>query len=112
MRVSSYDRRSAVFVVEEVIPIMGSHQAIYRVRLRQRMCDCGRFQQLHRLCRHVVAACAAIGCGLNGTGELCGPTRRCEGRPRGDQFPLGLGTKWTLLSVQRSAAIYVGNFVT
>ncbi|MED6181666.1 hypothetical protein PIB30_021452 [Stylosanthes scabra] len=43
MRVTSCDRRSAVFVVEEVVPIMGSHQAAYRVRLRQRLCDCGRF---------------------------------------------------------------------
>ncbi|MED6171593.1 hypothetical protein PIB30_042119 [Stylosanthes scabra] len=35
MRVTSCDRRSAVFVVEEVVPIMGSHEAVYRVRLRQ-----------------------------------------------------------------------------
>ncbi|MED6191402.1 hypothetical protein PIB30_116048, partial [Stylosanthes scabra] len=61
MRVTSCDRRSAVFVVEEVVPIIGSFQAVYRVRLRQRLCDCGRFQQLHRPCRHAVAACASIG---------------------------------------------------
>ncbi|MED6215689.1 hypothetical protein PIB30_116387, partial [Stylosanthes scabra] len=30
MRVTSCDRRSAVFVVEEVVPIIGSFQAVYR----------------------------------------------------------------------------------
>ncbi|MED6167072.1 hypothetical protein PIB30_115594, partial [Stylosanthes scabra] len=46
MRVLSCDRRATMFVVEEVLPIRYSRQSQYRVYLRHRCCDCGKFQQL------------------------------------------------------------------
>ena len=37
---------------------MNYRQESYRVRLTDCWCDCGYFQALHYLCRHVLTACA------------------------------------------------------
>ncbi|RYR60850.1 hypothetical protein Ahy_A04g017915 [Arachis hypogaea] len=62
MRVTHYDRRASVFVIEELEPFKGSSQGSFHVRLTAKMCDCSLFQYLHFPFRHALAACAAAIC--------------------------------------------------
>ncbi|KAK5775756.1 hypothetical protein PVK06_043695 [Gossypium arboreum] len=61
MNVEVYSRRNETFHVTETI---GHRPCIpprsYRVDLRNRRCDCKRFQTLHYPCAHVIAACAKV----------------------------------------------------
>ncbi|XP_052488020.1 uncharacterized protein LOC128041751 [Gossypium raimondii] len=62
MTVEVYSRHNETFRVTETI---GRRPSIpprsYGVDLRNRRCDCRRFQTLHFPCAHVVAACAKVG---------------------------------------------------
>ncbi|XP_052479049.1 uncharacterized protein LOC105801312 [Gossypium raimondii] len=62
MTVEVYSRHNETFRVTETI---GCRPSIpprsYGVDLRNRRCDCRRFQTLHFPCAHVVAACAKVG---------------------------------------------------
>ncbi|PPS02132.1 hypothetical protein GOBAR_AA18524 [Gossypium barbadense] len=61
MNVEVYSRRNETFRVTETI---GRRPDIppksYGVDLRNRRCNCRRFQTLHYPCAHVVAACAKV----------------------------------------------------
>ncbi|XP_029147106.1 uncharacterized protein [Arachis hypogaea] len=56
MLVTSYDRNTTIFTVDE-IAVVGV-QSQFRVNLQYRRCDCGFFQALHYPCAHALAACA------------------------------------------------------
>ncbi|XP_029153437.1 uncharacterized protein [Arachis hypogaea] len=58
MRVTHCDRRAFVFSTEEVEPMEGWCQSLYRVCLNACICDCGLFQYLHYPCRYALAAWA------------------------------------------------------
>ncbi|KAK5813491.1 hypothetical protein PVK06_028942 [Gossypium arboreum] len=61
MNVEIYSRRNETFRVTETIdrrPDIPPRS--YGVDLRNRQCDCRRFQTLHYPCAHVVAACAKV----------------------------------------------------
>ncbi|PPS17004.1 hypothetical protein GOBAR_AA03584 [Gossypium barbadense] len=61
MNVEVYSRRSETFRVTETIgrrPDISPRS--YEVDLRNRQCDCRRFQTLHYPCAHVVATCAKV----------------------------------------------------
>ncbi|PPS05152.1 hypothetical protein GOBAR_AA15508 [Gossypium barbadense] len=61
MNVEVYSRRNETFhVIETINRRPGIPPRSYRVDLRNRRCDCRRFQTLHYLCVHVVAACAKV----------------------------------------------------
>ncbi|PPD73550.1 hypothetical protein GOBAR_DD29523 [Gossypium barbadense] len=61
MNVELYSQCNETFRVTEII---GCRPSIpprsYGVDLRNRRCDCRRFQTLHYPCAHVVAACAKV----------------------------------------------------
>ncbi|PPD97295.1 hypothetical protein GOBAR_DD05686 [Gossypium barbadense] len=60
--VEVYSRRNETFRVTETIGRRpGIPPRSYGVDLRNRRCDCTRFQTLHYPCAHVVAACAKVG---------------------------------------------------
>ncbi|KAH1121401.1 hypothetical protein J1N35_004561 [Gossypium stocksii] len=46
-RVTEFDR-----------PDQGFFEGVYYIHLRQRTCDCGRFDALHFLCTHAITACS------------------------------------------------------
>ncbi|XP_016200232.1 uncharacterized protein LOC107641249 [Arachis ipaensis] len=56
MLVTSYDRATTVFTVDEIAAV--GVQSRFRVNLQARRCDCGYFQALHYPCVHALAACA------------------------------------------------------
>ncbi|XP_020970082.1 uncharacterized protein LOC110268336 [Arachis ipaensis] len=56
MLVTSYDRATTKFTVDEIAA--AGVQSRFRVNLRYRRCDCGYFQALHYPCAHALAACA------------------------------------------------------
>ncbi|XP_016200170.1 uncharacterized protein LOC107641178 [Arachis ipaensis] len=56
MLVTSYDRATTVFTVNEIAA--AGVQSRFRVNLQFRRCDCGYFQALHYPCAHALAACA------------------------------------------------------
>ncbi|XP_029147038.2 uncharacterized protein [Arachis hypogaea] len=56
MLVTSYDRATTIFTVDEIAT--AGVQSWFRVNLRYRRCDCGYFQALHYPCAHALAACA------------------------------------------------------
>ncbi|RYQ79121.1 hypothetical protein Ahy_Scaffold7g108332 [Arachis hypogaea] len=58
MNVYQFDRSRTMFKVEELAVVPGSRQQNYQVLFDEGMCDCGYFQALHVLCRHVLAACS------------------------------------------------------
>ncbi|KAK5772781.1 hypothetical protein PVK06_049076 [Gossypium arboreum] len=61
MNVEVYSRRNETFRVTETIGRRpGIPPRSYGVYLRNRRCDCRRFQTLHYPCAHVVAACAKV----------------------------------------------------
>ncbi|PPR85764.1 hypothetical protein GOBAR_AA34938 [Gossypium barbadense] len=61
MNVEVYSRRNETFRVTETIGRQtGIPPRSYGVNLRNRRCDCRRFQTLHYPCAHVVAACAKV----------------------------------------------------
>ncbi|XP_016200005.1 uncharacterized protein LOC107641011 [Arachis ipaensis] len=60
MRVTHYDSRAFVFVVEELESFEGWSQGSFRVRLSEGTYDCGLFQSLHYPCRHALAGCATV----------------------------------------------------
>ncbi|PPS02358.1 hypothetical protein GOBAR_AA18304 [Gossypium barbadense] len=61
MTVEVYSRRNETFRVTETIGRRpGIPPRSYGVDLRNRRCDCRRFQTLHYLCTHVVAVCAKV----------------------------------------------------
>ncbi|KAK5824919.1 hypothetical protein PVK06_019708 [Gossypium arboreum] len=61
MNVEVYSRRNETFRVTETIDRRpGIPPRSYGVDLRNRRCDCRRFQTLHYPCAHVVAACAKV----------------------------------------------------
>ncbi|KAK5830154.1 hypothetical protein PVK06_013948 [Gossypium arboreum] len=61
MTVEVYSRRNETFRVTETIGRRpGIPPRSYGVDLRNRRCDCRRFQTLHYPCAHVVAACAKV----------------------------------------------------
>ncbi|KAK5773503.1 hypothetical protein PVK06_049809 [Gossypium arboreum] len=61
MNVEVYSRRNETFRVTETIGRRpGIPPRSYGVDLRNRRCDCRRFQTLHYPCAHVVAACAKV----------------------------------------------------
>ncbi|KAK5792550.1 hypothetical protein PVK06_033665 [Gossypium arboreum] len=61
MTVEVYSRRNETFRVTETIGHRpGIPPRSYGVDLRNRRCDCRRFQTLHYPCAHVVAACAKV----------------------------------------------------
>ncbi|KAK5824337.1 hypothetical protein PVK06_019108 [Gossypium arboreum] len=61
MNVEIYSRRLETFRVTETINRRpGIPPRSYGVDLRNRRCDCRRFQTLHYPCAHVVAACAKV----------------------------------------------------
>ncbi|CAJ2653869.1 unnamed protein product [Trifolium pratense] len=56
--VTEFDRRNYSFSVEETEdPHEGRPKDHFWVHLREKMCDCGKFQALHLPCSHVIAAC-------------------------------------------------------
>ncbi|KAK5793512.1 hypothetical protein PVK06_034661 [Gossypium arboreum] len=61
MNVEVYSRRLKTFQVTKTI---GRRLSIplrsYRVDLRNRWCDCRKFQTLHYPCAHVVATCVKV----------------------------------------------------
>ncbi|PPD99558.1 hypothetical protein GOBAR_DD03422 [Gossypium barbadense] len=62
MTVEVYSRHNKTFRVTETIGCRpGIPPRSYGVDLRNRRCDCMRFQTLHFPCAHVVAACAKVG---------------------------------------------------
>ncbi|RYQ90609.1 hypothetical protein Ahy_B09g096658 [Arachis hypogaea] len=65
MRVTHYDRIASVFVMEELKPFEGWGQGSFCVWLSTGTCDCGLFQSLYFLCRHVLDTCAtaSVECG-------------------------------------------------
>ncbi|PPR80242.1 hypothetical protein GOBAR_AA40476 [Gossypium barbadense] len=61
MNVEVYSRRNETFCVTETIDRRpGIPPRSYGVDLRNRRCDCRRFQTLHYPCAHVVAACTKV----------------------------------------------------
>ncbi|PPR83802.1 hypothetical protein GOBAR_AA36910 [Gossypium barbadense] len=61
MTVEVYSRHNETFRVTKTIGRRpGIPPRSYGVDLRNRRCDCRRFQTLHYLCAHVVAACAKV----------------------------------------------------
>ncbi|PPS16719.1 hypothetical protein GOBAR_AA03873 [Gossypium barbadense] len=61
MNVEVYSRRNETFrVIEAIGRRPGIPLRSYGVDLRNRCCDCRRFQTLHYPCAHVVAACAKV----------------------------------------------------
>ncbi|PPS09196.1 hypothetical protein GOBAR_AA11453 [Gossypium barbadense] len=61
MAVEVYSRRNETFQVTETIGRrLGIPPRSYGVDLRNRRCDCRRFQTLHYPCAHVVTACAKV----------------------------------------------------
>ncbi|PPR87025.1 hypothetical protein GOBAR_AA33663 [Gossypium barbadense] len=61
MNVEVYSRRNDTFRFTETIGRRpGIPPRSYGVDLRNRRCDCRRFQTLHYPCAHVVAACAKV----------------------------------------------------
>ncbi|PPS00167.1 hypothetical protein GOBAR_AA20492 [Gossypium barbadense] len=61
MNVEIYSRRHETFRVTETIGRRpGIPPRSYGVDLRNRRCDCKRFQTLYYLCAHVVAACPKV----------------------------------------------------
>ncbi|PPD79993.1 hypothetical protein GOBAR_DD23087 [Gossypium barbadense] len=61
MNVEIYSRRLKTFRVTETIGRRpGIPPRSYRVDLRNRQCDCRRFETLHYLCAHVMATCAKV----------------------------------------------------
>ncbi|KAK5837112.1 hypothetical protein PVK06_012922 [Gossypium arboreum] len=61
MTVEVYSRRNETFRITETIGRRpGIPPRSYGVDLRNRRCDCRRFQTLHYLCAHVVATCAKV----------------------------------------------------
>ncbi|KAK5772446.1 hypothetical protein PVK06_048735 [Gossypium arboreum] len=61
MTVEVYSRRNETFRVTKTIGRrLGIPPRSYGVDLRNRRCDCRRFQTLHYLCAHIVAACAKV----------------------------------------------------
>ncbi|XP_017635738.1 uncharacterized protein LOC108477750 [Gossypium arboreum] len=61
MTVEVYSRRNETFRVTETIGRQpGIPPRSYGIDLRNRRCDCRRFQTLHYPCAHVVAACAKV----------------------------------------------------
>ncbi|XP_052477375.1 uncharacterized protein LOC128032706 [Gossypium raimondii] len=62
MTVEVYSRHNEAFRVTETIGHRpGIPPRSYGVNLRNKRCDCRRFQTLHYPCAHVVAACAEVG---------------------------------------------------
>ncbi|XP_040960194.1 uncharacterized protein [Gossypium hirsutum] len=62
MTVEVYSRHNETFRVTETIGRRpGIPPRSYGVDLRNRWCDCRRFQTLHYPCAHVMAACAKVG---------------------------------------------------
>ncbi|XP_052488579.1 uncharacterized protein LOC128041895 [Gossypium raimondii] len=62
MTVQVYSRHNETFRVTEIIGCRPSTPPrSYGVDLRNRRCDCRRFQTLHFPCAHVVVACAKVG---------------------------------------------------
>ncbi|XP_017613468.2 uncharacterized protein LOC108458563 [Gossypium arboreum] len=61
MNVEVYSRRNETFRVTETIDRRpGIPPRLYGVDLRNRRCDCRRFQTLHYPCAHVVATCVKV----------------------------------------------------
>lgn len=61
MNVEVYSRRNETFrVIEAIGRRPGIPLRSYGVDLRNRCCDCRRFQTLHYPCAHVVAACTKV----------------------------------------------------
>ncbi|XP_017635301.1 uncharacterized protein LOC108477308 [Gossypium arboreum] len=61
MNVEIYSRRHETFRVTKAIGCRpGIPSRSYGVDLRNRQCDCRRFQTLHYPCAHVVVACAKV----------------------------------------------------
>ncbi|PPR83679.1 hypothetical protein GOBAR_AA37031 [Gossypium barbadense] len=61
MNIEVYSQRNETFRVTETIGRRpGIPPKSYGVDLRNRWCDCRRFQTLHYPCAHVVAACAKV----------------------------------------------------
>ncbi|XP_040940151.1 uncharacterized protein [Gossypium hirsutum] len=61
MNIEVYSQRNETFRVTETIGRRpGIPPKSYGVDLRNRRCDCRRFQTLHYPCAHVVAACAKV----------------------------------------------------
>ncbi|CAJ2632602.1 unnamed protein product [Trifolium pratense] len=57
--VNQFDRQNYTFIVEETEdPHEGRPMDIFKVELKEKMCDCGKFQALHLPCSHVIAACS------------------------------------------------------
>ncbi|XP_012441913.1 uncharacterized protein LOC105766917 [Gossypium raimondii] len=61
MNVEVYSRCLETFRVKETIGCRpGIPPRSYRVNLRNRQCDCRRFQTFHYPCEHVVVVCAKV----------------------------------------------------
>ncbi|KAK5773201.1 hypothetical protein PVK06_049506 [Gossypium arboreum] len=61
MNVEVYSRRNETFhVIETIGRRPGIPPRSYGVDLRNRRCDCRKFQTLHYPCAHIVAACAKV----------------------------------------------------
>ncbi|XP_017636013.1 uncharacterized protein LOC108478096 [Gossypium arboreum] len=61
MNVEIYSQRHETFrVIETISRQPGIPPRSYGVDLRNRRCDCRRFQTLHYPCVHIVAACAKV----------------------------------------------------
>ncbi|CAK8565571.1 unnamed protein product [Lathyrus sativus] len=59
--VMQFDRERFCFMVQEKINHNdGRPTGTFSVDLRNRLCDCGKFQAFHLPCSHVIAACSSI----------------------------------------------------
>ncbi|PNX70095.1 receptor-like protein kinase HSL1, partial [Trifolium pratense] len=59
--VTEFDLQNYTFSVEETEdPREGRPMDHFQVHLKEKMCDCGKFQALHLLCSHVIAACNRV----------------------------------------------------
>ncbi|CAK8571549.1 unnamed protein product [Lathyrus sativus] len=59
--VMQFDRERFCFMVQERTNYNdGRPTGTFRVDLRSRFCDCGKFQAFHLPCSHVIAACSSI----------------------------------------------------
>ncbi|KAL4381816.1 hypothetical protein AHAS_Ahas04G0171300 [Arachis hypogaea] len=61
MHVTYCNRRTSVFVVEELEPFEGWSQGSFRVWLSGRTCGCSLLQSLYFPCHHAFASCAIAG---------------------------------------------------
>ncbi|XP_052887983.1 uncharacterized protein LOC108468713 [Gossypium arboreum] len=72
INVEVYSRRNETFRVTETIGRRpGIPPRSYGVDLRNRRCDCRRFQTLHYPCTHVVAACAKVSLNVDQLSVKC-----------------------------------------